>query len=329
MPVGLGGGGALGVAIETTNGTYATPTVWVPILSESFKYTENRYFSEQLRQQVMDSDVKQGFYHIEGDVVMEVDTHFLPYFMYASRHTTTKTGAGPYTYKSVPNKTASVDAAVIGGAKTLSITVERNDVFWGYAGCVVGSYEFTITDGVLRVSLGMMGLSEDDTVGPFTPTWIAPDLLGADAHAVFVGTAAVTPVFGSASDDFNGFTATMNHNPTAENRIRKDRAASYIAFHKTDGTFNTELDFVDVTEYDKFVATTQAGIKLESTQGAVDFAAATDGTKVQFNRFAYETYDVDLPGMGDIVMAGVTGHALAITGGDAYEIHCKSATNIA
>jgi Phage tail tube protein len=329
MPVGLGGGGAVGVAIETTNGTFEDPTVWVPIISETFRYTENRYFSEQLRQQVMDSDVKQGFYHIEGDIVMEVDTHFLPYFQYASRHTTTKTGTGPYVYKSVPNKTASVDAAVTGGAKTLSITAIRNDVLFGYAGCVVGSYAFEIVDGVLRVTLAMMGLSQEHPAGPYTPVWADPDLLGADAHAVFVGSAAAVPTFGAASNDFNGMTMTFNHNPTAENRIRKDRAASYIAFHKTDVTFNTELDFVDATEYDKFVATTQAGIKMESTQGTGDFDTESDGTRLQINRFAYETYDVDLPGMGDIIMAGVTGHGLSVTGGDGYEIHCKSATNIA
>src|SRR6266446_6252335 len=101
MGVGLGGGGAIGLKPETVFGTYEDPTVWVPILSESFRYVEGRYFSPQLRQQVMVSDVKQGYYHIEGEVRIEVDTHFLPYFLYASRHTVTKTGpvGGVYTYK--------------------------------------------------------------------------------------------------------------------------------------------------------------------------------------------------------------------------------------
>ena len=256
---------------------------------------------------------------------MEVDSHFLPYFLYASRHTVTKTGAGPYVYKAVPNKMASVAAP----AKTLSLSAIRNDILFGYAGCVVGQYEFTIEDGVLRLSMNMIGLSENTPAGPFTPTWSDPDLLGADAHAVFVASDyGAAPTFAAASVDFNGFTLTINHNADAQNRIVKTRAASYVAFHETEIGFNTELDFVDKTEYNNFVGTLQRGMKLESTQGAVTFAAATDGTKLQLNRFAYETYDVNLPGMGDIIMAGATGRGLSVSGGDAYELHCKSATNI-
>jgi len=326
MPgVGLGGGGAIGIAIETTMGTFAEPTVWVPIISEEFRYVENRYFSPQLRQQVMVSDVKQGFYHVEGTITMELDTHFFPYFLYASRHTVTKTGAGPYTYKAVPNHMASVQSP----AKSLSITKIANDLLFGFAGCVVGQYEFTIEDGVLRVAMNMLGMSEDDPAGPEVPTWSDPDLLGADAHAIFVASDyGPAPTFGTASTDFNGITLTINHNPTAENRIRKDRSASYIAFHETEIGFNTELDFVDKTEYDNFVNTTQRGIKLESTQGVNPFATATDGVKLQLNRFVYETYDINLPGLGDIIMAGATGRGLSVSGGDAYELHCKSATNI-
>jgi len=327
MGVGLGGGGAIGLKLETVMGTYEDPTVWVPIISEEFRYVESRYFSPQLRQQVMVSDVKQGYYHIEGNIVFEVDTHFLPYFLYASRHTVTKTGpaAGVYTYKAVPNHMASLAAP----ARTLSIAAIRNDILFGYAGCVVGQYEFMIEDGVLRCTMNMLGLSQNTPAGPYTPSWSDPDLLGADAHAIFVASDyGVTPTFGAASDDFNGITLTINHNADAQNRIRKQRSASYIAFHETEIGFNTELDFVDKTEYNNFVGTLQRGIKLESTQGATTFATATDGVKAQLNRFAYETYDVDLPGLGDIVMAGATGRGLSVSGGDAYELHCKSTTNI-
>lgn len=325
MPAGLGGGGALGFAFETVYGTYVPPTIWVPIISEDFRYTEERYFSPQLRQQVMVSDVKQGYYHIEGDVVMEVDSNFFPYFMYISRHTTSKTGTAPYTYKSVPNKMASVGSP----AKSASITIIRNDIAFGYTGCVCGQYEFAVEDGVLRATMSLLGLADTAPAGPFVPTWLTPDLLGADAHAVFVATDfGPAPAFGAASVDFNGITITMNHNAAAQNRIVKNRAASYIAFGETEISFTTELDFVTRTEYDNFVSTLQRGMKLESTQGATTFATCTDGTKIQLNRFAYETYDVNLPAMGDLIMAGATGRGLAVAGGDAYEIHCKSAANI-
>ncbi len=43
MPAGLGGGGSVGVAFETTMGTYVAPSVFVPILDEDFIYTESKY----------------------------------------------------------------------------------------------------------------------------------------------------------------------------------------------------------------------------------------------------------------------------------------------
>jgi hypothetical protein len=331
MPAGLGGGGAVGLALETTSGTYAQPTVWVPIISESFRYVESRYFSPQLRQQVMVSDVKQGYYHIEGDITFEVDPNFFPYFMYMSRHTITKTGTGPYVYKAVPNKVASLTGAVAGGAKSASITVIRNDIEFGYAGCCVGQYEFTIEDGVLRCTMAMLGTQqiEPATGTPHTPTWVNPDLLGADAHAIWVASDfGATPTFTSPSPDFNGITLTLNHNAAAQNRIVKNRAATYISFGETEVGFTTELDFVNDTEYNNFINTTQRGIKLESSDAASYTAATVDAVKVQLNRFAYETYDVGLPAMGDLIMAGVTGRGLSVAGGDSYELHCKSATNI-
>jgi hypothetical protein len=36
---GLGGGGSVGLAFETTMGTYIAPTIFVPIISESLEYT--------------------------------------------------------------------------------------------------------------------------------------------------------------------------------------------------------------------------------------------------------------------------------------------------
>src|SRR5436190_19775412 len=97
----IGAAGAVYVGIESTYGTPNDPAAagvgaWVPILSESLAYTEpDRYYSEQIRQEAVHSDVKQSYYHVEGDIVMEVDARFLPYFLYASRHTVVKSGAGP------------------------------------------------------------------------------------------------------------------------------------------------------------------------------------------------------------------------------------------
>lgn len=325
----IGASGALGIALESTMGTYVAPTVWVPILEENLVYTEDKYYSQQLRQQATDSDVKPSYYHAEGDVRMEVDAHFLPYFMMCSRHAITKSGAGPYTYKYTPTAVGGTSTAASGMVqRTASITVIRNNgALFGYTGCTMGGYEFTVDNGVLMVTFNVLGLGEEDGSG--TPSWIAPSLFGADAHTIYVDTTGTAPTFATQSNDFNGYTFSANHNAEAQNRIRPQRSASYVKFGKTDFQVESELDFIDKTEYNNFKAAAQKAIRFESLNGGANFAAATEAVRIDVNRAAYDTYDVSLPGIGDIVMAGFVGHGLNIVGGDAYAISVKSSANIA
>lgn len=328
MPAGLGGGGKVGIAFETTMGTYVAPTVFVPVLNEGLRYTEEKYKSEQIRQQTIHSDVKSGYYHVEGDIELEVDPNNIVHWLYASRHTITKTGAGPFTYKFTPSSAGSASTgAGATVAKTLSITIVRNNVVFGYTGCVVGGFEFMIEDGVLKCTLNVLGLAEAVQSAP-SPTWVAPILYGADAHRVYLAAAAVTPTFGAVDVNFNGFTFRANYNAEAQNRIRSDRSASYISFGITEAEIESELDFLDRTDYDNFVTNVQRAIKLESLNGGATLAAATDGVRLQGNRVSYDTYDIGLEGMGDLIMAGFTGSMIGISGGDAYQIEVKSAVSI-
>lgn len=335
MPAGLGGGGWLAIALEATMGTYIPPTdpdtVWVPILNESLKYTEDKYYSEQIRQQTIDSDVSQSYYHVEGDVAMEVDVNYLPYFLHSSRHSISKTGAAaPFEYAYTPSQAGSASTAASGNvARTASITVVRNGIGFGYAGCVMNTIEFTIENGVLRATFGVLGLSEEEPAGLGTPTWLDPELFGADTHSIYVAASGVTPTFGSNDTNFNGFTANINYNGAAQNRIVPDRAATYISFGKTEMTYNTELDFTSRAEYDNFVASTQRAIRLESIRGTDPYATANEAFRLDVNRSAYDTYDIGLAGIGDLIMAGVTARALGIAGGVPYRISVKTPVAIA
>ena len=326
MPPGIGATGFIGVAPETTMGTYVAPTVFVPVLRETLKYTEDKYYSQQLRQQVMDSDVKPGYYHVEGEIEMEVDTNVFLYFLYASRHAIVKTGAGPYVYTFTPSTAGSTSTGAGQVQKTLSITAVRNGITFGFTGCSVGQYEFTIDDAVLKCTMTILGLAEADQSLP-TATWVAPDLLGADSHNIFTGASGVSPTFAQV-EDFNGFTFSLNHNAEAQNRIKSQRSASYVKFGKTELEITSELDFVDKTEYTNFKAATTKAIKLESTVGGGAYSAATDGIRLQANRVAYDQYDIENESIDDIIMANFTGHGLVQTGGNAYEIGVKSAISI-
>jgi hypothetical protein len=328
MPAGLGGGGKVGIAFETTMGTYVAPTIFVPILSESLVYREEKYYSEQIRQQTITSDVKPGYYHVEGDVEMEVDPTNHPYWLYASRHTPAKTGAGPYEYTFVPSSAGSASTAA--GAttpKTISITIVRNSVVFGYTGCTVGSFEYTIEDGILKCTMTVLGLAESVQSAP-SPSWSAANLFGADAHNIYLAASAATPTFGAVDTGFNGFTFRANYNAEAQNRIVAARSASYISFGITEAEIESELDFLNRSDYDNFVGNTQRAIKLESCNGGATFAAATSAIVLQGNRVSYDSYDIGLEGMGDLIMAGFTGRCVGIAAGNAYEIKVKSPANI-
>lgn len=330
MPAGLGGGGKVGIAFETTMGTYVAPTIFVPILSESLMYNEDKYYSEQIRQQTVVSDVKQSFYHVEGDIEMEVDPTNLPYWMYASRHTIAKSAGPPYTYTYTPSSAGSAStAAGTTTPKTLSITIVRNSVVFGYTGCVVGSFEFVLgmDDGVLRCTMSVLGLAEAVQTSP-SPSWSTPDLLGAAAHQVYLAASAAAPTFGAADTGFNGFTFRANYNAEAQNRINTLRSASYISYGITEAEIESELDFLTRTDYDNMVANTTRAIKLESANGGATFSAGTSGVKLQGNRVSYDTYEVGLEGMGDLIMAGFTGRCVGINAGNPYQIEVKSSANI-
>lgn len=336
MPnVDIGANNAVWIGIETTYGTPVDPTasgvgVWMPILDEALVYTEAKYYSPQIRQQAMMSAVVPAPYHVEGPIHFEVDANYLPYLLYASRHSITKTGTGPYVYKAIPTGSGATYPG--GSAKGVSIVVIRNGVGFLYSGCVVSEWSFTINAGVLECTATILGLAEKDlTTPPATPSWIDAALFGADSMAVWVDTAGLTPAFTTASLAFSGYTNDINHAAVAENRIQPSRAANFIAYGVTEATLTTELDFLDKTEYNNFKNSTLRSIKLEANNPggiAATFAASTQAVRIINYRTAYDQYTVDTKGMGDLVSAAVSMRSLAIAGGAGYSIECKSAVNI-
>lgn len=331
----IGGNGAVWVGLETTYGTPVDPTasgvgVWVPIISETLAYTETKYFSPQIRNSAISSDVEQSYYHIAGDIVMEVDANYMPYFLYASRHTVTKTGSvAPYSYSAAPT---NVGATYPGGsARGLSIVVVRNHIGFLYPGCVVTQWAFTINNGVLQVTMTIMGLAEQDTATPdptSSESWIAASLFGASDHSVYVDTAGLTPTFASPDLTFNGYTFTANYNGAPQNRLTSSRSATYISYGETEATYDTELDFTSKTEYDNMKLNTLRAVKFESLKGGTPWASATEGFRIINYRTAYNTYSVDLKAIGDLIMATVQGRGLGIAGGVPFRMECLSAANI-
>jgi hypothetical protein len=261
---------------------------------------------------------------------MEVDPNFLPYFLYCSRHVITKdavTLTPNIVYKFAPGSQGSASAGTGANPRTASITIVRNGIGYGYAGCVMGGYEFTIDNGVLLVTFNAFGLSQETPAGLGTPAWIDPVLYGAASHAVYVDAAGTGPTFATPDLNFNGFTFTNTFNAAAQNRLTPSRAATYISYGETEATYSTELDFVDKTEYNNMEAASKRAVRLESIKGST-WATADSGVRININNSVYNTYTVNLGGMSDLIMATVEGRAIGIAGGDAYSIEVQTTADI-
>jgi hypothetical protein len=327
MSVGVGGQGFVGIAVETTPGTYVAPTTYVPILSESFQYTEDRYISPAIRKSTIANDVKQNFYHAEGDIDMEVDTSTIIYFLHACRLSVVKTGAGPYNYVYTPSGGASVgpngnNATV----KTLSVTIVRNLQVFKYVGCVASTFAFRIEDGILKATFTMMGLGETsvNTDTPPTPTFTTPSLLGAAAHTVSIAPVVSSPTVPTwvVSTNFQTYTFTVNDNGAAQNRINSSRQAAFISYGETEATISATRDFEVRADYDNFVATSLQAFQLKSVNSA--------GDSIQFNTYrgAYTAFPISLPGIGELVVAAAEIRQVNNGARLAYDITVNSGTSI-
>ena len=302
MAIGVGGQGYLGVNVEVTPGTYLAPVTTVPILNETLMYAEARYLSPSIRKSTMFSDVKQSYYHVEGDVEVEVDTQTFIYLMHATRSAVVKTGVGPYTYVFTPSTGASAGPnGNTATPKTLSITIVRNSQVFKYVGCVVSSYNVRVENGILLATFSIIGLGEvsinsDTPAAAILPT---SSLLGANAHTVSLATPVASPTVPTwvAATNFQTFQFSVNDNGNAEVRIQPNRQAAFVSFGQTEGKISATRDFEVRADYDNFVASTLGAFQLKSVNAASD--------SVQFNAYrgVYTAFPISLPSIGGIVVA--------------------------
>ena len=328
MTYGLGAGESLGVALEASAspGTFSsTNMVFVPFISESLTYQDAKYISEAMRSQTIANDVRSGYYHVEGDITIEVDTRWMPYFLLGSRSThatgaTIKTGSAPYAY----TFTSSSSASITPENRTLSIQIVRNGVGFQYSGCMVTQYEFTIDTGVLRCTMHVIGTTQATTGSPVAATYAAPRMLAAQAHTLYMADGAVTtsaltpgpPVTATTpmvaltpvATNWNTFTCTVNDNGVVQNRIQPTRAASFVSLGITEITLTTQLDFLNSTDYAHFVNTDRKSIQFVSLGDTADVAAPATTNRMVLNLYNnfFNAYTVAAGAWGDLVMADVT-----------------------
>lgn len=300
--------GALPTYNSATNyGTYTAPTKFFPINSESLKFDQGTNFRRPIRESVDVVGAVAGDVHINGDLEMEALEDVVPYFILASRVAATKTGAGDKVYSFSPTPAAT---PVI----SLSITVVRNGIVFGYTGCVVSQFTFTPNEGMLMFNVSIIGSDESVKSLP-TAVWPSTVPFGAGQYEV---TVAGTQVF-----DTDTFEFTVNDNAEPQFRLKNTgRGAQFVKFGERETTITMERDFFNRTDYDAFKDLTAQAIAINAEKSATNYITITAPVAVK------NTYEVGLSGQGDLVRASIEYTNVIDSSGDSYELEIGTQENI-
>ena len=307
MTQGIGASGILGIALESVIGTYVAPTKYVPYMSESLKYEQETQYRRPVRATPSVVGAVQGNATVGGDLSLEALTDIIPYFMYCSRMTVVKTGGGPYTYTGTPS-------ALGVPTNTLSATVTRNGVVFGYTGLCVGQFVLTVgSDGKLMYNVTLVGLDEASQSVP-TPTWPTSEPFGAGMYNIQIPTS--TQVY-----DADTFEFTVNDNGEGQPRLKNTgRGPQFVKWGEREVSAKTERDFESRAEYDAFKAGTNQSITVTCTQDA------NNEITVVMPVSNTNTYEVNIGGQSDLVRSSVEYMGMINGSGADYSLSVKTET---
>jgi hypothetical protein len=291
--------------------TYVAPTKFFPFLSESFRYVQETTWRRPIRQNIDNMGGVAGNVRCEGDLEMECLEDVLVYFAMCSRLTVVRTGTTPnWIYTCTPNSNAVP-------TKTMSITIVRNGIVFGYVGVVVGSYKLATDAGMLKYSCTLMGSDETVQTLP-TPTFTSVAPFGAGTYNIQVPTP--TQVFDMDTFEFN-----VEDNPEAQYRLKDTgRGAQFIKLGERTSTLTTARDFQDRTDYDAYKALTAQSISLSATKSATNLVQITIPAAIK------DSYELGLSGQGDLIRAAITyQNTFDFSASRAYQLVIKTQETVA
>lgn len=290
---------------------YTAPTKYFPFLTTSLNHAQDTMWRRPIRQNVDVLGAVPGNTHIEGDVEMEALMEPAVYFHLATRAACIKSGAGPFAYTYTPTSIATP-------IFTLSITIIKNGVVFGYVGCVVGSFKYMTDNGQLKATYSITGSDEAVQAMP-TPTFTGGQQqpFGAGEYNIQIPTA--TQVFDADTFEFN-----VSDSPDPQYRLKDTgRGAQFIKLGERSVGLTTERDFQTRVEYDAYKALTAQTITLKATKDANTSWQVTMPAAIK------DKVEVNLGGQGDLTRMSMSYQGTYDSGSaSAYSLVLKSADSI-
>lgn len=290
-------------------GTYAAPTKFFPFNSESLKLMEDTVWRRPIRQSADIIGAVPGNFHPEGDMALESLKDVVLWFLWASRTSIIKTGSAPnFVYTITPTAAAVAN-------KTVSLTLVRNGIVFGYTGICLSSFTFGIDNGLLTFQTSLQGRDETVQALP-VPTWPTSTPFGAGMYTIEVPT-GVTVL------DTDTFEFSVEDNAEAQFRLKSTgRGAQFIKYGERNSTMTMERDFESRTDYDLFKAVTAQSVTLTASKGVNNQIVMLAPVAIK------DTYEVGLSGQGDLVRASIAYQNIIDGTGKSWQITIKTQEDI-
>jgi hypothetical protein len=304
----IGAEGYVGIAIESTPGTYQAPTKFFPIRSENLQWQQNTNQRRVIRGTADVIGAVAGNGHAEGDVDMELLSDVLPYFLLCARGVlVANAGANGYDFTPLHGALAP---------NTMSITVVRAGQAFGYVGCVVSSMVFGVDNDMATSTYSILGLREESVAIPAAPTYGDDEPYGSGQWVIEVPT--TSQVF-----DADNFSFEVDDSGEVQNRLKDELGAQFVAFGERDCTMSVDRDFEDRNQYDAFKALTEQSITVQAG------TSTTDNVRFTMPVNYIDDFSVSLNDVGSLIRSSVTYRGIhdGATGG-AYKIEVKTTEDV-
>ena len=305
----------VGLGIEHTVGHYAAPQKYLPITSESLSVTNETVEGRELTGTSDVTYAKPGNESVEGSIEMDAKHDCIPWLLYGMRgDRETVAGTGDYNYGYIHTFTPDNRAVPAeAGFNSLSLTIRRAGNLFAYTGVKINRLSFDVNDGLLSMSMDVMGLDEKIPAGltSLTPTFTLTPPFGAGEYGIYIP--ANKQNFGT--DSFN---LELDDGGEILFRLRGSgdfddgkRTPTINKWGERSVTSSNELDFINKLEYDKYRAVTTDSLRYYCRfQSTVDGEGGGPSRQIKphLNLFLpnvyLNDYSVDTSGgQGDLVRA--------------------------
>lgn len=281
--------GYVGYGAETNEGTFVSPTIFLPVTSFSFDDSNEYIVPDQIRGSRDRSIALAGPYTTSGTVEMELVPNGIAALLKSAF-----AAKGANTVSTYTGSNGAYSHVFTPGSDSPYFTFEANAadiLIRKYGGIRVNTLEINAAFGeIVTASFGLEGTTRGTTSLPG-----ASETFSQVVPFSFSG--AYVEIAGSPVANVKSFTFGVNNNIDRMGTLQKTRAYSRTVLGMRDVTLSMALDFTDTDAYTKFLAEDEFTVMLYLEGGYVTGTSGTKNSlKIEIPRVRYATTSIPISG---------------------------------